>query len=170
MIKKLLSLFYNHSETEKNYALNDITGNGYTTSASCGKNSSKTGTEITLRSDKIPLYDLSDEDHPKLLYEIRYYSYGTSAIDVDAYGGVSGSINLRDENGKVIDENEQVRFGNGTHSNVVNTFVLTNYNTDTDYIYIDIIAKASVRGKDGSASTSKTYQPSITCIYYSDPE
>lgn len=163
--KKFLSLFYNHKEVEVTYDLNDVTGKGYYTH--CSGSGDTKGALITLQSVNIPLYDLSDENNPKLLYQIKHYFHAESEVGNGDSGSVGGKIELCDKNGTVIYSEANSRAKNGTDWNTLRThkITLTNYCTTTDEVYLHITAQASAK----DASVAKKYNNYITAVYYAEP-
>lgn len=171
LLKKIISLFYNHSEKEMRFALNDVTGNGYTTVINTASGTEVNGKYLTLQSDKIPLYDLSDPEHPKLLYKVEFTYNGRCHIPVEpCEGRALGSTILQDQNGNQIDSVSTGRVKNETTSTVTIEFILPNYVTDTDYVYLDVTSQVVGTGYGINVIIYNTFPTEVNAIYYADPE
>ena len=168
-VKKFVSLMYKHKEQVQNteWAQN----NGLYSGAS-GENGK--GSNISGRTDLIQLYNFSNMDDPSLLYSLSCSYDVVISNPNDVSQRIEGAITLYDAKGAVIDSVANVYShtngkDNESYSKTV-TFVLPNYNIDTDSVYVAYSAKSVIVGGNKYHKLQYTLSSSVKTTYYTELE
>ncbi len=177
IIQRVLALIYHHKESLENYTIRDTSGHGYKSSASGEHKGEYEGTYISGKTDLIPLYNFSDDDvgSTKLLYKItlNYTIEGETHSSRDSYDCPypRGYIYLRDKNGNEICHAQPI--GAQPQESEVSpktiVFTLTDYNTNTDAVYLEynFCAVINISSNDeGYVKTAYRIDPQLVCTYY----